>query len=852
MQKSWVRSSRFAFIVTGMATPATSPAQAPRRTASKTPPLLLAYGAARQQAMEQFSTDGRIEKLWRTLTRATDELLKKIAEKSGLTLIAVGGYGRRELFPYSDVDVLVILGDGERASDAERVAATLQQLWDMHIPVSHAVRTVAEAVEDAAHDHTVAASLMDARLVTGERKLYLALKKKLKQEVYGHEPRRFVEAKLSERDQRHTKWGDSRFVLEPNVKEGKGGLRDLQTLTWLARYCYGLQHAHDLVREDLLREDEWRHYTEAYNFFSSVRAHMHILRGRAEERLSFDLQIEIAARMKFPGRTAQAKAEQFMLRYFEFARHVGNLTRIFCSILEEENLRVPQWPFAADAAPQLPRYLVLTNGRLDFAPKVKLTVEPQQLIGLFAYAERYALDIHPRAHLQLTRALPKAAPKLPGNREANDLFREILLSRQHPDITLRRMNEMGVLAAIIPEFAGITGQMQYDGYHTYTVDEHTLVAVGNLFAVESGVWAKEMPLSTALARDIGDRGALYLGMLCHDIAKGQGGGHAEKGVAMVMEIAARIGMSKAQGKTAAWLVKNHLMLSDVAFKRDLEDPKTIADFVALVQSPERLRLLLLLTVADIKAVGPSIWNGWKGSLMRGLYYRTLAAMGVEELHPPEAASLQDEPAYAVWQSDHKAVGIRIAHDEFRAITEITCCLSNRPNLFRLLAGVMAWMGASIVSARIRVLPDGAAIATLGIQNTQEESFAEEEKRLQQLPSLIAAALKGGLDFEGELPKRRRISRVRKVAVERGVFIDNKISAQATVIEVNARDRLGLLYDILGALEACKLQVMTAHIATYGVKAVDVFYVKDAYGIKLDHPAKLAQTQRMLLEAIGND
>ncbi len=805
--------------------------------------LLAAYGAARAQACERFLAHGRIETLWRALTDATDALLKSVTPP-GVTLLAVGGYGRRELFPYSDVDVLLL---AEREEDAQAIVDLLQQLWDMQIPVSHAVRSIAGSVKAAQDDHTIAASLMDARLVSGDRKEYLALKKAIQREVMGFEPRQFAEDKLSERDARHAKWGDSRFLLEPNVKEGKGGLRDLQTLTWLARYCYGLKQAQALVRDDLLRSDEWRNYTEAYRFFSTVRAYMHLLRARAEERLSFDLQTEIAGRMGFLGTSAQARAEQFMARYFDFTRQVGNLTRIFCAILEEENLRVPQAPFARDVTHLLPPHLVLTNGRLNFAPKVKLEKAPHQLLDLFAVAQQLQLDIHPRAQLLMGRVLPKIAHRLPLDKEANRLFREMLLSRQQPELTLRRMNEMGVLAAILPEFGGITGQMQYDGYHTYTVDEHTLVAVGNLFSVETGEWAEEMPLATSLARDVGDRAPLYLGMLCHDIAKGMGGGHAAKGEALVLKIAERMGFTAAQGELAAWLVSHHLLLSETAFKRDLEDAQAIGDFVAEVQSPERLRLLLLVTVADIKAVGPGIWNGWKGSLMRELYYRAASAMGVEAQRVPVASAAEEALAVAQWEET--GIGLQVRHDAFRAVTEVTCCLSYQPHLFRLLAGVMAWMGASIVSARVRVRADGAAIAQLGLQDAHAQSFAEE-KRLQQLPALVAQALAGELDFAAELPRRRRVSKARKVAVEPGVFIDNKVSAQATVIEVNGRDRLGLLYDILGALEACQLQVMTAHIATYGLRAVDVFYVKDAYGIKLDHPAKLAQVQKTLMEAIS--
>lgn len=834
-----------------MATPEHTQAQAPRGPSGRAGETLHAYGAARQQALAAFLAHGRIHSLWRSLTLATDQLLKAVAEAEGLTLVAVGGYGRRELFPFSDVDVLLLLPEGAEAEQVgQRIGAVLQQLWDMHVPVSHAVRSVAQALADAQTDHTIAASLMDARLISGDRALYLRLKRGLQREVYGHEPRAFVEAKLSERDKRHGKWGDSRFMLEPQVKDGKGGLRDLQTLNWLSRYCYRTRRRSDLVRDDVLSEAEWRHYRDAYRFFATVRAYIHILRGRGEERLTFDLQTDIATRMKFPGNTAQARAEHFMARYFDFARQVGNLTRIFCAILEEENLRVPQAPFAADIRGLLLPGFTLAHGRIGFAPG--MTPTPVATMQLFLEAERYGLDIDPRAHVALSRARMALAAALPHDKEANAIFLDILLSRRHPDQALRRMNELGMLTAILPEFTGITGQMQYDGYHTYTVDEHTLVAVGNLFALESGLWAKEMPLATSVVRDVADRAALYLGMLCHDIAKGMGGGHATKGEALVLAIAARLGLSPAQGELAAWLVGSHLLFSETAFKRDLEDAQTIADFIAVVQSPERLRLLLLITVADIKAVGPAIWNGWKGSLMRNLYQRAMAAMGVAA-QPTENLVWQDMPAYRQWLAEPSSVGIGIAHDTFNAITEITVCLTNRPHLFRLLAGVMAWMGGSIVSARIRVLPDGAAIAVLGIQDMHGESFAAEEKRLKQLPQLIAQALAGTLDFAAELPRRRRVARAeRQVPVEPGVFIDNKVSAQATVIEVNARDRLGLLYDILGAMEACQLQVMSAHIATYGQKAVDVFYVKDAYGIKLDHRTKLAQTHRVLMEALTHD
>lgn len=848
------------------------------------------YQAARAAALTQFVASSRIQPLWRALTRATDMLLLQVAAGAQVTLIAVGGYGRGELFPFSDVDVLVLVTEDVTDAADAAVANVLQQLWDMNIPVSHATRTLDETIAVAQTDATITAALMDARYISGHRASFLALKKRLRAEVFGQTPREFVADKLNERDRRHSKWGDSRFMLEPNIKEGKGCLRDLHTLNWLARYCYRVGTVGDLVREALLSEAEWKHYREAYLFFSTVRAHMHIARNRADERLTFDLQTSIAAALNFPGKTAQEKAEKFMLRYFQYAREVGTLTRIFCAVLEDENLRIPVAPFSQETlAKNLGDAFRLEGGRLQFAEHVLLEEQPTLAVELFYVAHQHGLDIHPRAQLAIARALPKMARQLPFEGKANQLFLEMLLASKSPEATLQRMNEMGVLGALIPEFGRITGMMQYDGYHTYTVDEHTLVAVGNLSTIESGAWQRDMPLATMLAEEVGDRAPLFLAMLCHDLAKGSGGGHAEKGEAIVARIAMRLGLTAAQGELAGWLVKSHLMLSETAFKRDLDDPKTIADFVAEVQSPERLRLLLLLTVADIKAVGPTIWNRWKGGLMRDLYHRAVVHMGVgiSDVAPERtvrdmllapmpptqkniAQKFMDEQlpsswwvrpreeqlacinAYALWQENPGEVALVVTHDSFRGVSEITCCIEYTPTLFRNLAGVMAWIGASIVSARSMVLPSGVMIANIGIQDVEGNSFENEPKRLKPLSDLIKKAKAGQLDFAAELPKRRMLSQGREVAVEPLVFIDNQVSATASVVEVNARDRLGLLYDILGALARCQLQVVTAHIATYGKKAVDVFYVKDAFGIKVIHWSKLEQVQQALLAVCADE
>ncbi|MFM9889071.1 MAG: [protein-PII] uridylyltransferase [Rickettsiales bacterium] len=867
-----------------MRSSATAPIAAPLPRGAKAS-AFAEYCKMRALALEQFARHSRIQPLWRGLTDATDGLLAAHAPAS-TCVIAVGGYGRRELFPHSDVDILLLVAPDAPASATAALISMLQQLWDMQIPVSHAVRHLDETISAARGDHSIAAALMDARLVSGDRRAYLVLKKRLKAEVFGADKRTFVADKLRDRDVRHRKWGDSRFMLEPNIKDGKGGLRDLHTLNWLARYCYGVAKASELVRTDLLNLQEWKRYRDAYLFFATLRAHMHMLRGRADERLSFDLQTQIATILKFRGRTAQEKAGRLMLRYFQFAREVGALTRIFCAILEDENHRTLVSPLQAQSlANALPQGFTLDGGRLNFSPDTNLTAMPAATVTIFALAQQHGLDIHPRGYLAISRALPQLSRKLSFEGEANRQLQSILLARA-PDITLRRMSECGLLGALLPEFGRVVGMMQYDGYHTYTVDEHTLVAVGNLASIEAHEWTERFPLTSQVAAEIIDRGALYLAMLGHDLAKGTGGAHAEKGEAIVARIGARLGLNVATAELAGWLVAHHLIFSDTAFRRDLDDPQTIADFVAVVQSPERLRLLLLITVADIKAVGPTIWNGWKGALMRELYRRAMVHMGVGDsaddiataqqkllvmLQPTLQQTAQQffaqripagwwlrEPdkqletieAYAAWVKNPTGVALRITHDRFRAISELTCCLSHQPGLFRVLAGVMALSGASIVSARIMVLADGAAIATLGIQDIHGNSFADEEKRVAGLPGMIAQALAGRLDIAGELPNRGRLLPERRVAIEPQIFIDNQVSAQASVVEINAPDRIGLLHDIIAALEQCQLQVMTAHAATYGARAVDVFYVKDNYGFKMVHQAKIAAVQQALIHAIA--
>ncbi len=475
--------------------------------------------------------------------------------------------------------------------------------------------------------------------------------------------------------------------------------------------------------------------------------------------------------------------------------------------------------------------------------------------------------------------------------EANGIFLEMLTSPKDPETTLRRLNEAGVFGRFIPEFGRVVAQMQYNMYHHYTVDEHTIFAIGVLHQIERGLLKDEVPIASEVVHKVLSRRVLYLAVLLHDIAKGRGGDHSEIGARIAHKLCPRLGLSEEETETVAWLVLHHLAMSDTAFKRDLSDPKTIDDFAALVQSPERLRLLLVLTVADIRAVGPNVWTAYKAALLRDLYWRTEEVLSGKVAEETRAARIEHAKAdlrealshwpardieahlargYApYWLSvDHdthvrhaeivrraereaRPLTVDIRMDEYRGATEVTIYTADHPGLFSRIAGAMAVAGASIDAARIFTLANGMALDTFYVRDALGGPFDRPDK-LKRLEETIAKTLAGSLKPSQELARRKSPipSRLHVFKVAPRVLIDNKASAHATVIEVNGRDRPGFLYDVTRALTRLQVMIYGARIATFGERAVDVFYVQDALGDKIESPAKLKRIRERLLEAVG--
>jgi [protein-PII] uridylyltransferase len=825
-----------------------------------------------------------------------DHALAKVFRRANPTagermaVVAAGGYGRAELAPYSDIDLLFLHPYKRTAHTEQMIEFLLYRLWDLGLKVGQATRSIDDCVRTARVDLAVCTNLLDARFLWGDAGLFAEFRERFQSEAVAGRGTAFVEAKLAERDVRHQRTGDSRYLLEPNVKEGKGGLRDLQTLFWLGRFLYGIERPAQLVERGVL--DAWAlgRFTKARQFLWAVRCHLHYLSDRPEERLTFDLQPEIARRMGYRDHRATSSVERFMKHYYLIAKEVGALTRIFCAALEEQHGPRPRFRLARFGfGRRRIDGMVIQAGRIAPAEPHLFEREPLAMLRLFHLAQERELDIHPQALRAVTHNLRRIDSDVRDDPAANSLFLAMLTSRKDPATTLRRLNEAGLLGRFLPEFGRVVAQMEHSLYHVYTVDEHTIRAIGVLHQIENGMLADELPLATSLMPHLLSRTELYVAMLFHDLGKGRSGDHSEIGARMVERTGPRLGLSSEKVETVAWLVRHHLLLSRVAFKRDADDPKTVSDLAEIIQSPERLRLLLIMTAADIRAVGPSVWNGWKGQLLRTLYHETDAVLAgtdagrrrerIAAAQQALSEALSDWPADAVrafierqdaryWlsfptdvhrrhaqlvraaEAEAKRLVIDFQVDRFRDRTEMLLFTPDHPGLFMQAAGAIALSGASIVDARIFTTADGMALDSFGIQNADDRTAVADPRRLERIRRNIELALEGKLWLDRALAGRRSLpARTDVFRVEPRVLIDNNASRTHTVIEVNGRDRPGLLYDVAKTLKDLGMVIFSAHISTYGERVVDVFYVKDVFGLKITQPSKLRQIQRMLIASL---
>jgi [protein-PII] uridylyltransferase len=817
-----------------------------------------------------------------------------------ISVVAVGGYGRGTLAPGSDIDLLFLLPYKQTAWSESIAEFMLYVLWDLRLKVGHSARSIDDCIRLARSDDTILTAMLEARFVCGDQALFDDLSLRLRKEVIAGGAKEFIAAKLAERDARHLKSGQSRYLVEPDVKDGKGGLRDLHTLFWIARYVYGSSSPHDLVARNVFAAEEVARFVRCEDFLWAVRCHLHFMTGKSADRLSFEFQAELAERLGYTAHAGLRHVERFMKHYFLVAKEVGDLTRIFCAVLEAQEMKkspgmVEFWRGLAGkskGAPIAHGNFRIDSGRMNVSHEGAFEADPVNIFRLFACADEYRTGVHPDALKLIRRSLPLVGSRLRNDPEANRLFLGLLTESRDPETTLRRLNEAGVLGRFIPDFGKIVALMQFNMYHHYTVDEHLIRAIGILSEIERGTLKEDHPVASDIIHTLAMRRVLYVAVLLHDIAKGRAEHHSVAGERVAKSLCPRLGLTPAETETAAWLIRHHLLMSETAQMRDLNDFKTILDFAGIVQSPERLKLLLILTVVDTRAVGPGVWNGWKGQLLRTLYWETEPILSGGHTAVSRKTRVADAQAkflrhFPEWSADerqaylqrhydaywitvderHQAAHARlilkargeshqiatdVATDEFTAITELTVYAPDHPRLLALLTGACAAAGANIAGAQIFTTADGMALDTILIQ--REFANPDDEKRRgQRVAELVRKALQGELrlrEMVGALPKTK--GRLKAFSVVPQVIIDNDSSNRYTVVEVAGLDRTGLLFDLTEALFRLNLNIVSAHIATFGERAVDVFYVTDLTGAKITSEEKFKTIRAELTKLLSSD
>lgn len=860
------------------------------------------HAEARQQHTAGASGTEVVHQLAAGMDRIITELFQGILRETGdtgrlleghLTLVAVGGYGRGELNPYSDIDIM-FLHDG--SVPVERVEEFAQKLlyflWDLRLDVGYSVRTIADCVEMAAADATVKTALIDCRLLTGHQPLFDALRKTVFSQILPKSSDSFIKQKIAEMKKRREKYGDTIYLLEPNIKEGEGGLRDLQTALWVARVKFKFQEPRELIVKGIISEEELEVYHTALDHLWRLRNELHFHTRRKSDQLNFDLQVHLAAFLGYKDRGKVLAVEDFMRDYYRHSARVEH----FASTM------VSRCVWRDEGALKILGYFVrrpvgdgcfVIKGELIIPDESVVEKNPPVLMRIFELAQKHGVTLNIRVKWLIRRSLHLVNDKFRRHREVNQSFLNILRSEKGVTATLRLMHHLEFLNEYIPEFEHIYCKVQHDLYHIYTVDIHTLFAVEQAEQILNGELAATLPLPCEVAKQIGKRELLLLSVLFHDIGKGEGGGHAEKGANMIPTIARRMGLSKEGSERLEFLVRQHLLFAHIAQRRDLSDEKMLLQFARQMGTSENLKMLYLLTVADVRAVGSDVWTNWKASLLNELYekafnilergnfeleasserarairrtvremveYDIPATTAREELRAMPIRYLLSTPLTTI--ADHLRLLVRMPvqdvvmqhqHEQENGYSIFTICTYDVPGLFAKITGVMAANGVNILGAQIFTSTKGKVLDILQV-NSAQGLVITDETRWNKVAEDMTRVIHGESNVADLVEKRQRPTLL--VAKEARRFptrieIDNEVSEDYTVIDIYAHDKVGLLYLITSTLTRLGLYIGVSKISTKVDQVADVFYVRDIFGHKITAEDKLEELTATLTQAIDD-
>nr|VFK79223.1 MAG: UTP--GlnB (protein PII) uridylyltransferase, GlnD [Candidatus Kentron sp. SD] len=806
-----------------------------------------------------------------------DALLRRIwhefllAEMPGIALIAVGGYGRGELHPGSDVDLLILLGEKAGPSSERKIGEFIAMLWDIGLDVGHSTRTLRECETEARADITIATNLMEARLIEGPSVLFGALRECAEPNNIWPS-RAFFEAKWSEQQVRHHKFHNTANNLEPNVKEGPGGLRDIQVIGWVAKRHFGADTLRDLVTHGFLTESEYQCLMIGQDFLWNVRFALHILTGRREDRLLFDYQRTLAEEFGYRDQDHNLAVEHFMKQYYRTIGELSRLNEMLLEIFQEAIL----YPDSCAKVIPIGRHFRARNGFLEVANDRVFKRYPFALLELFLILQQHRTLVGVRA---TTIRLIRDHRYLIDDGFRNDirarsLFIEILRQPRGVTGALRRMHRYGILGTYLPVFKAIIGQMQYDLFHVYTVDEHTLFVVSNLRAFAAIDHHEKFALCARVFGEIPKQELLYIAGLFHDIAKGRGGDHSRLGARDAMEFCLQHGFSQYDSGLVAWLVEHHLLLSTTSQRKDIHDPEVINSFAAEVGDRVHLDYLYLLTVADIRGTNPDLWNDWRHILLRDLYEATLLALrrGLEnpiqqterimETKEEALCILQREGLLpnenrkarieALWQSVGTDYFLRYRSGEVawhaRAITDgrdrvppivlvrkgragidIFVYTQCQDHLFQASTSILDRLGMTIQDARIVTADNGMMLNSYVVLEASEGSiidgggkYQEREREIREILTRELRSPQDAVSPVSRLPRRQ----LRHFSTDTTVLFHENDVNRYTIMEISTSDQPGLLSRIAEILTCCETRLHKAKIATFGERAEDIFFITD--------------------------
>jgi [protein-PII] uridylyltransferase len=859
-----------------------------------------ASGHASVQAHARLM-DGVLQALYR--------LVSATVQADGLkpqptVLVALGGFGRGELHPSSDLD-LMLIHDGELSPYPRRLAQEiLYTLWDLGLQVGHSVRSVADCVAIARTDFPSRTSMLEARYLEGSRRLFASFQKVLRANVYRRDFPEFLEEALAERDQRYRKYGASPYVGEPNIKESAGGLRDIHTAMWVGTTKFGARTLRELAQKGVISAREERLADEALTFLWRLRNELHFLAGHRNDVLSRDVQPTIAARFGYADDAAMLGVERFMRDYYLHARAIHRVSRRLIARCQEA---LSQRGVAGQRHRQeaLADRLVFLDGRLHLAdgdggvstgatpaepasgahPHPAFVEEPARLMKVFWHAHRLGCELSSDLERAVEASLDLVDDAFRASPVVRDHFLQICRSWGRVALTLREMHELGLLGRYLPEFGALTCLVQFDVYHKFSADQHSLLAVENLEALAPGR-SSESEGPAQVVSSIERPDLLLLGMLLHDIGKALGHGHVAKGIPLIQRLTARLGLPPSDAAAVELLVAHHLTMSHIAQRRDLHDPKTVDDLAATAREPQWLHMLYLLTYADMKAVGPGVMTGWQASILWELYQGALGRLTGGERERPSRTQLVDRVcaalrnevprqavmAHLAMMSDRyvastasqriaehvrlverlEAEGVvtELFHHPDLGSSDLVIVTRDLPGLFSALAGTLAASGINIISAQIHTRGDGVAIDTFQVSDPFGEAVTSTARWTRTLADL-GAVLSGDRQVTDLLAERQRkaFGAPPPVEARAKVTIDNQLSESHTVIEVKSPDRLGLLYIITRTLSDMGLDIASARIATEVDQAFDTFYVTDREGRRITDEAAMARIRDALGDAL---